>query len=205
MFGGSHGHSHGPPVIDVNKLSQSKGTQDEQPVDSADLERPISSDSSLDESPVIDRDPSLSYVFVATISVHCIFSGFVMGVQTDPTIFISVFLSLAFHKWAESLAVGSSLAADETLSRLRWWILCAVPACASLVGILIGIGTTRVVEKLEMFIGVSSAISAGIFIFLGVVDILAPELLYGNRIWKSAFVIVGLLLALFFSLLFGDH
>ncbi len=92
------------------------------------------------------RDPALSVFFTLAIAVHCVFSGFIMGVQDRFNVLISVFLrlddtfdrsavydsrmwvcclnimscSLAFHKWAESLAVGTSLAQDKSLSRRRW-------------------------------------------------------------------------------------
>lgn len=58
---------------------------------------------------------------------------------------------------------------------------------------MLGFAVAAGVASLQIAIGLASAASAGIFIYLGVVDILAPEMQSGNAAVKSAFVMMGLL------------
>lgn len=133
---------------------------------------------------------------------HSVIIGLTLGSVGDE--FKTLYPVIVFHQAFEGLGIGARLSAIPFPSRLRWmpWVLCLAYGLCTPIAIAIGLGvrTTYVAESYTASIvsGVLDALSAGILIYTGFVELLARDFLFNpNRTQDDkqlAFMIVSVFL-----------
>lgn len=144
---------------------------------------------------MIDDDhfaAQMTAIFILEFGVifHSIFIGLTLAVTGDE--FNVLYIVLAFHQTFEGLGLGSRLATAEWPKKKRWlpWVLGSAYGFATPIAIAIGLGVrtsfspnsqnTRIVN------GVFDAISAGILIYTGLVELMAHEFMFNPEMRKSS-------------------
>lgn len=126
-------------------------------------------------------------VFVLEFGIifHSVFIGLSLAVSGEE--FKTLFIVLVFHQMFEGLGLGTRIADtpwDHTRRRTPWLLALAF-ALATPIATAIGIGVRHsfVPEGRKALItnGVFDAISAGILLYTGIVELMAHEFLYSNQ------------------------
>jgi len=126
-------------------------------------------------------------VFVLEFGVifHSVFIGLSLAVAGDE--FNTLFIVLVFHQMFEGLGLGTRIADTpwDHSRRFTPWILAGAYALTTPIAIAIGIGVRHsfVPGSRTALIanGCFDAISAGILIYTGIVELMAHEFLYSNQ------------------------
>lgn len=138
------------------------------------------------------------------IVFHSVIIGMNLGVVASSS-FATLYPVLVFHQSFEGLGIGARLSNIEFPQGKAWmpWALCALYGLTTPVAIAIGLGvrTTYVPEsRVSMIVqGVLNAVSAGILIYSGLVELLAKDFLFDKERTKHlgrlglmvAYVFVG--------------
>ena len=115
------------------------------------------------------------------IIFHSVIIGLNLGVTGDE--FATLYPVLVFHQSFEGLGIGARMSAIP-FGRHRWlpWVLCLAYGLTTPVSIAIGLGvrtTYNPGSKTAMIVqGVLDAVSAGILIYSGLVELLARDFLF---------------------------
>ncbi|KAE8326482.1 Zinc/iron permease [Aspergillus sergii] len=134
------------------------------------------------------------------IIFHSVIIGLNLGVTGEE--FTTLYPVLVFHQAFEGLGIGARMSALHFGSR-RWlpWVLCLLYGLTTPISIAIGLGVRTSYNpgsKTAMIVqGVLDAISAGILIYSGLVELLARDFLFDpNRTKRRShlFVMVGCML-----------
>ena len=136
-------------------------------------------------------------ILEAGIIFHSVFIGLTLAVSTGSD-FVSLFITIIFHRTVpllmntlltaetfEGLALGSRIA---TLSfhRRDWrpWVMALAYSCTTPLGIAIGLGVRLSYdpnsERALISAGVFDAVSAGLLIYAGMVELLAHDFIHGE-------------------------
>jgi solute carrier family 39 (zinc transporter), member 1/2/3 len=113
---------------------------------------------------------------------HSVIIGLNLG--TAGSEFSTLYPVLAFHQSFEGLGIGARLSAIPIPSRLSWlpWALCAGYGLTTPVSIAIGLGLRTTYNggsfTANVVSGVLDAISAGILVYTGLVELLARDFLF---------------------------
>lgn len=124
------------------------------------------------------------------IIFHSVIIGLNLGV-VDSSSFTTLYPVLVFHQSFEGLGIGARLSSISFPCSKAWmpWALCALYGLTTPVAIAIGLGvrTTYVPESRTSLIvqGVLNAVSAGILIYSGLVELLAKDLLFDKERTKN--------------------
>lgn len=126
-------------------------------------------------------------VFVLEFGVifHSVFIGLSLAVAGDE--FNTLFIVLVFHQMFEGLGLGTRIADTPWDETRRWtpWILALAYSITTPIAVAIGIGVRHsfTPEGRTALIanGCFDAISAGILIYTGIVELMAHEFLYSNQ------------------------
>lgn len=137
-----------------------------------------------------DRESYLNQilsVFILEFGVlfHSVFVGLSLGVAGDE--FTTLFIVIVFHQMFEGLGLGTRIAEVSWQKDRRYtpWVLAAAYAVITPIAIAIGIGVrhsfspdgrTSLIAN-----GCFDAISAGILLYTGIVELMAHEFLYSNH------------------------
>lgn len=117
----------------------------------------------------------------AGILFHSIFIGMAVSVATGPT--FAVFLvAICFHQSFEGLALGSRIAAIHfPRGSLRPWLMVLAFGATTPLGQLIGLVVHELYDPASqaglVVVGVMNAVSAGLLLFAGLVQLLAEDFL----------------------------
>jgi solute carrier family 39 (zinc transporter), member 1/2/3 len=117
----------------------------------------------------------------AGILFHSIFIGMALSVATGPP--FAVFLvAIAFHQSFEGLALGSRIAAIQLpRSSPRPWLMVLAFGCTTPIGQAIGLFIHEFYDPMSqtglLMVGFMNAISAGLLVFAGLVQLLAEDFL----------------------------
>jgi solute carrier family 39 (zinc transporter), member 1/2/3 len=117
----------------------------------------------------------------AGILFHSIFIGMALSVATGPP--FAVFLvAIAFHQSFEGLALGSRIAAIQLpRSSPRPWLMVLAFGCTTPIGQSIGLFIHEFYDPMSqtglLMVGFMNAISAGLLVFAGLVQLLAEDFL----------------------------
>ncbi|KAK0735245.1 Zinc/iron permease [Lasiosphaeria miniovina] len=117
----------------------------------------------------------------AGILFHSIFIGMALSVATGPT--FAVFLTaIAFHQSFEGLALGTRIAAIHfPKSSLRPWLMVVAFGTTTPIGQAIGLFIHQFYDPMSqmglLMVGFMNAISSGLLLFAGLVQLLAEDFL----------------------------
>ncbi|KAL0935543.1 ZIP Zinc transporter [Colletotrichum truncatum] len=124
------------------------------------------------------------------ILFHSIFIGMAISVATGPT-FIVFLIAISFHQTFEGLALGSRIAAIQMpRSSMRPWLMVLAFGCTTPLGQLIGLIVHNLYDPMSqtglLMVGFMNAISAGLLLFAGLVQLLAEDFL-SEKSYKTLF------------------
>ncbi len=147
----------------------------------------------------------------AGILFHSVFIGMALSVATG-TSFIVLLVAISFHQTFEGLALGSRIAAITTFApgSPKPWLMALAYGGTTPVGQAIGLLVHNLYDPASqtglLMVGVMNAISSGLLLFAGLVELLAEdflsdksyEVLKGRRRLEACGAVVGggLLMAL---------
>ncbi|KAK1570112.1 Zinc/iron permease [Colletotrichum navitas] len=137
------------------------------------------------------------------ILFHSVFIGMAISVATGPT-FIVFLIAISFHQTFEGLALGSRIAAIQLpRSSLRPWLMVLAFGGTTPLGQLIGLIVHNMYDPMSqtglLMVGFMNAISAGLLLFAGLVQLLAEDflseksykLLQGRKRLNAYMAVVG--------------
>lgn len=206
--GNSHTHTFG-----VKKPSQS-GHAEENNASSASVSTDVESTAGVDELPVRDDEVSyppggrdhlshrhehtegdshgtfagqLTSILILEFGVvfHSIFIGLTLGTAKEVEVLLAV---LVFHQLFEGLGLGSRLAISPWPRGKKWlpYLLGVIFALSTPLGIAVGVGARpRNAGTQKLIIGIFDAISAGILMYTGLVELLAHEFMFNQAMRKA--------------------
>jgi solute carrier family 39 (zinc transporter), member 1/2/3 len=139
---------------------------------------------SLNEVPTPEEQQRLfvqCLLLEAGILFHSVFIGMAISVATGPT-FAAFLLAICFHQSFEGLALGSRIAAIHfPRSSLRPWLMVLAFGMTTPLGQLIGLLVHNLYDPKSqaglLVVGFMNAISAGLLLFAGLVQLLAEDFL----------------------------
>lgn len=129
----------------------------------------------------------LTAIFILEFGVvfHSVFIGLTLAISED---FIILFVVLVFHQTFEGLGLGSRLAtATWPAGRKRWmpYLLGLGYAVSTPLAIAIGLGVRQTLQTegahMKMVNGIFDAISGGILMYTGLVELLAHEFMFNPQ------------------------
>jgi len=153
----------------------------------------VDSDLSLTKN-LEDESPSISkmlepIMIIIAMGIHASFAGLALGAISDKSGFFGFLFAILFHKWAESLTVGISMA-KAGFTGLKAYLLVFIFSLATPFGAVIGLIFSGTNSKLK---GVLLAISAGTFLYIACVEIISEEYQgKGNKFWKFLMTSLGI-------------
>ncbi|KAL9110048.1 MAG: hypothetical protein Q9227_005387 [Pyrenula ochraceoflavens] len=120
----------------------------------------------------------------AGILFHSVFIGMAVSVATG-TSFIVLLVAISFHQTFEGLALGSRIAALIpdlfSPSSPRPWLMALAYGTTTPIGQAIGLGMHRLYDPAStvglLMVGITNAISSGLLLFAGLVELLAEDFL----------------------------
>ncbi|PQE05551.1 putative ZRT2-Zinc transporter II protein [Rutstroemia sp. NJR-2017a BBW] len=144
---------------------------------------------------VIDDDhfaAQMTAIFILEFGVifHSIFIGLTLAVTGSE--FNVLYIVLVFHQTFEGLGLGSRLATAQWPKSKRWlpWALGSAYGITTPIAIAIGLGVrttfTPGSQKTMIINGVFDAISAGILIYTGLVELMAHEFMFNPEMRKAS-------------------
>lgn len=121
---------------------------------------------------------------------HSIFIGLTLAVAGKE--FNVLYIVLVFHQTFEGLGLGSRLATAEWPKRKAWmpWVLGAAYGVTTPIAIAIGLVVRTTFapgsQRTQIVNGVFDAISAGILLYTGLVELMAHEFMFNPEMRKSS-------------------
>ncbi|KAK4499819.1 hypothetical protein PRZ48_008005 [Zasmidium cellare] len=118
----------------------------------------------------------------AGILFHSVFIGLSISISTGTT-FIALMVAIAFHQIFEGLALGARIAAIPSLriSSFKPWAMSVAYGLTCPLGQAIGLGLRTTYdpegETALLVVGIANAISAGMIMYAGLVQLLGEDLL----------------------------
>lgn len=132
------------------------------------------------------------------LSIHAIFEGIALGLQSGFLLALDIVVAIAIHKGAAASALGISLVKtfpnDFGLVKKLVFLF----SCASPLGIIIGILASGAGDIVNV---VMSSLAAGTFVYIACTEIIVAEFSVGGNRWlKCAAFILGacIITSLFF-------
>ncbi|KAK0390948.1 hypothetical protein NLU13_0451 [Sarocladium strictum] len=129
----------------------------------------------------------LTAIFILEFGVvfHSIFIGLTLGTTDNLVILLIV---LVFHQLFEGLGLGSRLAVAHWPEGKKWlpYFLAGLFALATPIGIAAGIGArTNNANTQKLVNGIFDAISSGILMYTGLVELLAHEFMFNPHMRRA--------------------
>jgi zinc transporter ZupT len=117
----------------------------------------------------------------AGILFHSIFIGMALSVTTGPP-FAVLLVAISFHQTFEGLALGSRIAALAfPQGSLKPWLMALAYGTTTPIGQAIGLAIHRLYDPASetglLTVGVMNAVSSGLLLFAGLVELLAEDFL----------------------------
>ncbi|CAM1509914.1 Fc.00g002490.m01.CDS01 [Cosmosporella sp. VM-42] len=141
-------------------------------------------------------------IFILEFGVvfHSVFIGLVLGTTDELVVLLIV---LVFHQMFEGLGLGSRLAVAPWPKNRRWmpYLFGLIFALSTPIGIAAGIGARPNNANTQKLVnGIFDAISAGILMYTGLVELLAHEFMFNPYMRKAP---IKILLLAFACVAFG--
>ncbi|KAI5846912.1 Zinc/iron permease [Tricharina praecox] len=118
----------------------------------------------------------------AGILFHSVFIGMALSVATGSN-FIVLLIAITFHQTFEGLALGSRIAGITAFAKdsPKPWLMCLAYGTTTPIGQAIGLLTRNLYDPASqtglLMVGVMNAISSGLLLFAGLVELLAEDFL----------------------------
>ncbi|KAF8534462.1 Zinc/iron permease [Trichophaea hybrida] len=118
----------------------------------------------------------------AGILFHSVFIGMALSVATGSN-FIVLLIAITFHQTFEGLALGSRIAGITAFSKgsIKPWLMCLAYGTTTPIGQAIGLLTRNLYNPASqtglLMVGIMNAISSGLLLFAGLVELLAEDFL----------------------------
>ncbi|KAI9669348.1 MAG: hypothetical protein M1831_000384 [Alyxoria varia] len=118
----------------------------------------------------------------AGILFHSIFIGMALSVATG-TAFVVLLIAISFHQTFEGLALGSRIAAITAFGpgSIKPWLMALAYGTTTPIGQAIGLLVHKLYDPLSeaglITVGIMNAISSGLLLFAGLVELLAEDFL----------------------------
>ena len=112
------------------------------------------------------------YILLLALGFHGFFEGMALGIQSEVTNTLSLFLAIAAHKWAASLTLGISFV-KAGVEKKQLIIMVLIFAFIGPVGIAIGLILSETAN--DYLQGIFLAISVGTFIYIACSEVLVEE------------------------------
>ena len=129
------------------------------------------------------------FILMIALSVHSVFEGLALGLQTDLNSVLNMLLAIVIHKGAASSSLGISLVKTfpNDFRLCRQLVTCF--AIATPLGVGIGMA---VVNAGDIYTVVFSSIAAGSFLYIACSEVVVEEFgIPGNRYWKLLAFLLG--------------
>ena len=139
----------------------------------------------------------------AGILFHSVFIGMAISVATG-TPFLIFLIAISFHQSFEGLALGSRIAAiNFSKTSPKPWLMVLAYGTTTPIGQAIGLVVHRLYDPHSMggllMVGIMNAISSGLLLFAGLVQLLAEDflsdksygVLKGKRRWHAFACVIG--------------
>ncbi|KAI0427150.1 hypothetical protein F5Y09DRAFT_333561 [Xylaria sp. FL1042] len=124
-------------------------------------------------------------VLEAGIIFHSLLVGLTLVVAGD-SVFITLFAVIVFHQVFEGIALGTRIASAPTLSTPKKLLMASAFALVTPVGMAIGIGVLHTFNgndpRTVIAIGSLDALSAGILLWVGVVEMWIADWMFGGEL-----------------------
>ncbi|WOO85909.1 Zinc-regulated transporter 2 [Vanrija pseudolonga] len=123
------------------------------------------------------------------VMLHSIIIGLTLAVSDE---FVVLFIVIIFHQMFEGLGLGSRLSALSLPKKFNSsrYVAAIIYAICTPVGIAVGLGIRQTYNgngvAANIVSGILDAISAGILLYTGLVELLAHEILLNPRMMKSS-------------------
>lgn len=129
------------------------------------------------------------FILLLALSVHSIFEGLALGLQTDMASVMNMLIAIVIHKGAASSSLGISLVktfpTDFRLCRQLVFLF----ACATPLGVGLGMAVANAGDIYEI---VFSSIAAGSFVYIACSEVIVEEFsIPGNRWIKLLAFLLG--------------
>ncbi|KHN47216.1 Zinc transporter 1 [Glycine soja] len=151
-----------------------------------------------DQSSELLRHRVISQVLEVGIIVHSIIIGISLGASESPKTIRPLMAALIFHQFFEGMGLGSCIT-QANFKKLSITLMGLFFALTTPMGIGIGIGITKVYDENSptalIVEGIFNAASAGILIYMALVDLLAADFM-NPRMQKSGSLRLGANLSL---------
>ncbi|KAI9860696.1 MAG: hypothetical protein M1824_002987 [Vezdaea acicularis] len=118
----------------------------------------------------------------AGILFHSVFIGMALSVSTGPP-FVVLLIAISFHQTFEGLALGSRIASISSFgpSSPKPWLMALAYGTTTPIGQAIGLAVHNLYDPVSqgglLMVGVMNAISSGLLLFAGLVELLAEDFL----------------------------
>lgn len=160
-----------------------------------------------DMSFAVSRGTGLRHlILLLAVSIHSLFEGVTLGLQTNPVKVFHLFLAVLFHEMLVALAVGANIAKLNLglVASLKYILIVtgSIP-----VGILLGLLIRTAPGLLGACVSaILQGIAAGIFIHVTFMEII-PEELSGEkcRLLKVALFFIGFMVMAAVNFVLGEH
>ncbi|XP_020881710.1 zinc transporter 7 [Arabidopsis lyrata subsp. lyrata] len=112
------------------------------------------------------------------IVVHSFVTGLAMGASDNQCTIRSLIAALCFHQLVEGMRLGGSILQAELKSKMNWIMVFSFPVTTQ-VGIALGMEIHKIYDETSptslIVVGVLNACSAGLLIYMALVNLLAHE------------------------------
>jgi len=156
-----------------------------------------------------DKEGSLvtPILLFIVLSIHAIFEGIVLGLQSEIKPTLSIAIAIILHKPVEALTLGIVMCV-EVVSRANYFIISVIFSSVAPVGILIGLLVKITSTVPPILVGIFSALAIGSFLYISTTEIIADEFhrtTSNKEKWmKMAAVFIGICFVSISEIWLGD-
>jgi zinc transporter 1/2/3 len=160
------------------------------PVRNTDLEALSGTESAEMEERSFQQQIAAFLILEFGVIFHSVIIGLNLG--TAGSEFSTLYAVLVFHQSFEGLGIGARMSAIPFPKRVSWlpWFLCGAYGLTTPISIAIGLGLRTTYNggsyTANIVSGVLDAISAGILIYTGLVELLARDFLFNAELTRSS-------------------